>query len=436
MSAEIEMRVIGGLMTIGKNTDIRAQEAMLRLTVDFFYNESARAIFKMIQKAYQVNQDFDPAYLIEQVSSEHFLFYEELVIQYWTTSSLMGDIDHLASLKLNREIRSKLLDTINQFEQQKIPLTANVLATELCYEISKMGISDKQYVSTAEMMADMYLKNDKPKCATIPSGIETIDRLNNGGFKEGSMITIAGRSGMGKTGFGVHLAHHIASNHKHHHVLFYSLEMSDWDIYEKQLASILGKQPAELSYSDKSTGVLAAMATPFTINTKPLASIDYIEVSARTTHVKQPISVIVVDYLSIVQNKSKLESHVLKQADIALRLSALAIELNCIVIALTQVNRDYSSRDDKCPITSDAADSSGSERSSSYWFGIYRPEVDEDDYEYKNQFIVKCRKNRFGNPWKAYFAFNDGTFGEVDQQLTYIPVKPMKGIAARMNNKV
>jgi replicative DNA helicase len=145
-------------------------------------------------------------------------------------------------------------------------------------------------------------------------------------------------------------------------------------------------------------------------------SIDYIETSARLAHVKTPFSVIVVDYLGIVQNKSKFESHALKQADIALRLSALAIELDCIVIALTQVNRDYAGRQDKVPITSDAADSSGSERSSSYWLGIYRPFVD-DETQCENDFVVKCRKNRFGNTWTAYFAFNEGTFGEVHQYI-------------------
>ena len=86
------------------------------------------------------------------------------------------------------------------------------------------------------------------------------------------------------------------------------------------------------------------------------------------------------------------------------------------------------------PITSDAADSSGSERSSSYWLGIYRPEVD-DENDRKNDFVVKCRKNRFGKTWSATFAFNEATFGEVDQIRTYQPINPKKGMAHFNYNK-
>jgi replicative DNA helicase len=150
--------------------------------------------------------------------------------------------------------------------------------------------------------------------------------------------------------------------------------------------------------------------------------------------IKQPMSVIVVDYLGIVQNTSKIESHTLKQADIALRLSALAAELNCIVIALTQVNRDHAGRLDKTPITADAADSSGSERSSTYWLGIYRPIVD-DVFADPEDFIVKCRKNRFGPTWTALFAFNQATFAEMNQERAYEQPKQSKGIDAYKRHK-
>ena len=138
---------------------------------------------------------------------------------------------------------------------------------------------------------------------------------------------------MGKTCFGVHLLP-IASHPPiplRHVLFFFSLEMSASDIYEKQLSSISGKQIAKESKENQfECRFPSSLKVPFTIHSKPLASIDYIEASSRLTHVKTPFSVIVVDYLGIVQNKSKFESHALKQADISLRLSALAMELTCI----------------------------------------------------------------------------------------------------------
>jgi len=192
--------------------------------------------------------------------------------------------------------------------------------------------------------------------------------------------------------------------------------MSKKDILEKYWASVIGKHPEFFTKHEKSLAIARSLEVPISISDRKLATIDYVETASRIFSLTKPISVIVVDYINIVQNTKPFESHALRQADIAMRLSALAIELNCIVIVLCQVNRDYASRMDKCPITSDAADSSGSERSSGYWLGIHRPCVDDDDdKQLDNQFIVKCRKNRWGKPWKVLFDFNSATFGETQQ---------------------
>jgi len=432
MSVEIEMRVLGALISSGDPSDIKVQDAMLQIQDDYFYEPESLTLFKLIKRLFQAGERFEAMHLLDVCPKDELEYCGKIITQYWTFSSLKEDIHYLKTLRLNREIRKRLRDLNYGFEKEELPLTANSNAIESCMEISKLGSIENNYVFTSEMLADSYLKGEFIKSKTISSGIRTIDSLNDGGFREGSMITIAGRSGMGKTGFAVHLAYNIARNHPDKHVLFFSLEMTASDIFEKQVTAIAGRQVSEMSEAHTKEAIVKTLDPTFTIHAKPMSTIDYIEVASRTTHVKNPVSVIVVDYLGVVQNGARFESHNLKQADIALRLSALALELNCIVIALSQVNRDYSSREDKCPITSDAADSSGSERSSSYWLGIHRPEVDsEDDFSAKNQFIVKCRKNRFGNTWKATFAFNNATFGEVDQQSFWIAKKSTKGMKGK-----
>lgn len=432
MSHEIEKRVIAAYMILGECKNIEVQESMLLLTPHHFYDRHTCNLFVLINKLFENREPFDGLKLMDMVDAIDFDTYSDIISRYHSASSLIADSKRLADVRKRDLISGKLKKVYLDFEDESLPSKACQIATEGCYEISKMGVIDENYVFTAEMMADKYKFEETNSSVIIPTGIETIDKLNGGGFKESSLVTIAGRSGMGKTGFGVHLAHNLARNHKHHHVLFYSLEMTEDEICEKQLTSILGKHPVNLTKSEKADALVGLLETPFTIDRKPLATIDYIETTARIVNIRKPISVIVVDYLGIVQNKAKLETHALRQADISLRLAALALELNCIVIALTQVNRDYSSRDDKCPVTSDAADSSGSERSSGYWLGIYRPEVDKpDDGGFKNQFIVKCRKNRFGDIWTAIFGFNNATFVEVDQKLFYQPIAQVKGLKAR-----
>ena len=416
MSLEIEQRVLGTLILIGNNKHLISQQAILELNEDCFHNLDCRELFLIILKQFNGDRFFDLATLSSVVPVSLNLYVYEVSSKSWSTNLLLTDIEFLKESCRRREIGYGLTKLVTDFKTESSPNLACDIAVNGCIDIAKLGIVDDKHIFTAELNAFNYKGDTVIQTPTLTSGIKTLDTLTNGGFKNKSLITIAGRSGMGKTGFGVHLAHHIASNHLHSDVLFYSLEMAASDIYEKQLSSIAGQQIATAPRDLQLDAVSSSLRTPFTIHSKPLVSIDYIETSARLTHVKTPFSVIVVDYLGIVQNKSKFESHALKQADIALRLSALAIELDCIVIALTQVNRDYAGRPDKIPQTSDAADSSGSERSSSYWLGVYRPFVD-DDAACENDFVVKCRKNRFGPTWTAYFAFNEGTFGEVNQYI-------------------
>lgn len=432
MSLEIQSRTLAALIMLGENPNhIRLQEAMLGLNSDLFADPDARDLFCLIEGRFGAHQPCDLVRMMNCVPQSLFDFLMRTVETAWSINTLSSDIKYLTETNRLRIMKDKFNQVAREAKAESIPELACSILTDGCIEIGKLGALNENHVFTAEMNAAAWHADELGEDQITPSGIQTLDNLNGGGFKENCLITIAGRSGMGKTGFGVHLAHHLASNHRNKHVLFYSLEMSAADIYAKQLATILGEQP---QYADCNNAIKVSKEVPFTIITKPLASISYIETTSRIMAIKQPMSVIVVDYLGIVQNTSKLESHTLKQADIALRLSALAAELNCIVIALTQVNRDHAGRVDKTPITADAADSSGSERSSTYWLGIYRPIVD-DVFADPEDFIVKCRKNRFGPVWTALFAFNQATFAEMSQERAYEQAKPAKGIDAYKRHK-
>src|SRR5574338_747465 len=82
-------------------------------------------------------------------------------------------------------------------------------------------------------------------------------------------------------------------------------------------------------------------------------------------------------------------------------------------MALIQVNRDYKSRPvgDRCPQVSDAAESSGSVRSATWWIGIDQPQKDSQEIEFKDLFQVACRKNRNGSNFYTELDFvNEGFY--------------------------
>jgi replicative DNA helicase len=234
-----------------------------------------------------------------------------------------------------------------------------------------------------------------------------------------SLIFVAAGSGVGKTGFSIFLLDAIARQQPGSQTLFFSIEMEYSQIWMRHLGVCAGKPFDQLSEDECMSAVTKLSAVPMrlydTAICRDVSDLDFILNTARLRAMEKPISVIVVDYLGLVECKQKFERHELQQSFIVKELSKLAQQLNCTVILLSQINRGAATRadGDRCPWPHDAADSSGGHKSSNYWLGVDRPELYRDDPLYSNQFVIKCRKNRFGNLFELILAFNGGTFAEV-----------------------
>jgi replicative DNA helicase len=292
----------------------------------------------------------------------------------------------------------------------------------LNYRESKHGMSN---IEIAEAFYDGKITQSKK----LPTTCDQLNDALEGGIMPKSLIIIAAGASVGKTGFSIYLLDCIARAHPGSESLFFSIEMEYDQIWMRHVGICAGKQFDKLTNDERLAAIAKTLEVPMKIYDTALcratSDIDFILTTARLRAMEKPISVIVVDYLGLVQNKGNFERNDLKQSDITSKLAQLAIELNCIVIALSQINRGASNRgaEDRCPWPHDAADSSGGHRSSSLWLGVDRPELYQDDPCYRNQFVVKCRKNRFGNTFDLIFAFNEGTFAEVQSGWFRQPMK-------------
>jgi replicative DNA helicase len=237
-----------------------------------------------------------------------------------------------------------------------------------------------------------------------------------------SLIFAAAAPSTGKTGFAIYLLEVIARTQPDKECLFFSLEMEAMHIAMRHIGICAGKKFDSLSKEERllaSCKSKELKASVFDTNIlKNGADIDVITTTARMRAKDNKISVIVVDYLGLVKVKGKFERNDLKLTEITDQLGQLAIELNCTVIVLSQINRQAAQRgeEDRCPWPHDAANSSGGHNSASYWLGLDRPEIYRPhEREFENQFVVKCRKNRFGDLHDTIYGFNGGTFGDYIQ---------------------
>lgn len=422
---ELESRVLETLMDLESPTEYRIQQAMLKLKPKCFYKPENVEIFGLIRKAFDESRTFGFVDILIECSvntdlHEHMVKIMSDFREYHASNvHFECDIDKLLTLANLRKQLSLNSQIITAVDECTDPIEAqNILADGLRDMASLTLIESKHGISNDEIAAD-YLDGKIAEDMKLPTTSKQLNDLLAGGIMPKSLIIVAAGASVGKTGFSIWLLDAIARNQPDRESLFFSIEMEYKHIWMRHVGICAGKTFDKLTEEERTRAVRKSMQVPMKIYDaaicRQVADIDFILNTSRLRALQRPISVIVVDYLGLVQSNGKFDSNYLKHEYVTSRLAELAIQLNCTVIALSQINRGAANRsnDDRCPWPHDAADSSGGHRSSSLWLGVDRPELYQDDPCYRGQFVVKARKNRFGNTFDWLLDFKDGAFGEV-----------------------
>lgn len=425
-SLETEHEVLETIMHFADHKNIRVQKAMLSLTTDCFYNSDNKSVFRLIRDCFTKQEPFhfvDILSLIPSSNPELFERMSWLIDSYGKAHAGESNFEHYVErliilgklrqqLSLSRQMIQAVDECPSAHDAQAIMAQSLTEISELRYSRSKHGID---YVEIAEDFYDGKMTTE----SKLPTACEQLNEVLDGGFMPKSLILAAAAPSVGKTWFSIFLMDAIARMKPEHQSLFFSIEMEYKNIWERHVGIRAGKPFDKLNYDERLAAIAKLMCQPTKIYDaeicRSVSDIDFIRTTARLRAMEKPISVIVVDYLGLVDSQQHYEANHLKQTDITSKLARLAIELNCTVIALSQINRGAANRaaDDRCPWPHDASDSSGGHKSSSYWLGLDRPELYQDDPCYRNQFVIKCRKNRFGGTFELVLAFNEGIFSEV-----------------------
>lgn len=426
-SLETEQEVLQTIMHFAEHTNARIQKAMLKLTGECFYNMDHRTLFSMVKDSFHKQEPFHFVDILVKIpkdgrGAELHQTLSWLIDNYGKCHAGESNFEHyvdrlitLAKLRKQLHLAEGMLkdvrDCASPEDAQELLATALTEIAGLSYRESKHGISNIE-------ISEDYYDGKIVEEIKIPTMCNDLNQALEGGIMPKSLIIVAAGASVGKTGFSIFLMDSIARAQVDTQCLFFSIEMEYKHIWMRHVGICAGKPFDKLTYDERLAAVTKAMMVPTMIYDTavcPAASdIDFILTTARLKAMEKPISVIVVDYLTLVETKIHFERNDLKQSYITGKLAQLAIELNCTVIALSQINRGAANRgiDDRCPWPHDAADSSGGHRSSSLWFGVDRPELYMEEPQYNNQFVVKCRKNRFGNTFELIYGFNGGTFGK------------------------
>lgn len=408
---EIEMRTISALIHLGDPSELRVQNAMLKLDRECFADMDHRILFDLLEELFAKGNAFDFVEFMTLVPAEQYhLLSKAVKEEYCFSHNLEHDVEKLLAYRAWRKQVKILVDTVNSSMAQTLPEEALEVIREELQALSKTTTqtSTASIVRTYETIADEFLCEEEGDDSEFKIDIPDLPLVPNR-----ALITIAGRSGHGKTFFALHLMDKIIDAHPEKHSLYFNLEMHERVMMERH-AKLLGVQGNSRRDVIKN-GIAKLLPKNVSLISEPMITIEQIETECRLASIRQSLAVVVVDYLGLIRSKTRTESKHLEQNDIAKRLAALSLELDCVVIALIQVNRDFKTRPvgDRCPLTTDASDSMGSVHSSSWWLGIDQPQNDDSSGEYQDLFMVACRKNRGDSGlFNLNLKFRDGMFSK------------------------
>ena len=247
----------------------------------------------------------------------------------------------------------------------------------------------------------------------LETGFKDFDQLTSG-LQSSELVIIAGRPSMGKTTFALNIAQHAALAPDEKPVLVFSLEMpgdalamrmlSAWARID-QLKLRTGKF-TENDWPRFSSAVGALSEAKLYIDDTPaLSPIELRSRARRLAREHNGLSLIVVDYIQLMQIPSIRENRTAEISEISRSLKALAKELDVPIIGLSQLNRSLEQRHDKRPVMSDLRESGALEQDADLIVFIYRDEVYHEDTMDKGISEIIVGKHRNGPIGKVKLTF-------------------------------
>jgi replicative DNA helicase len=255
----------------------------------------------------------------------------------------------------------------------------------------------------------------------LETGYKSLDLILQG-LQPSSMTIIGARPGTGKTAFALGILIHVGAVVKRP-ALFFSLEMSRQELAERILASTARIDSSKLRTGDLSDADWNRAHEAFGFLQSAQVFIDdnpsltVMDVRSRARRIKQQqgdLGVVIVDYLQLMSSRGRTENRQVEVSDMSRSLKILARELQCPVIALSQLSRKLEDRADKRPVMSDLRESGSLEQDADVVLFLFRPEqYGEVANDQKSEAEIIVGKNRNGPTRTAHLTWR-GEFARFD----------------------
>lgn len=341
--------------------------------------------------------------------------------------SVLANVTYHAGIVREHSIRRKLIEAGNRIIT--LAYQNDRSTTEIISEIEKLIFDASQNKSSSEVrhvrdiIAPVFVnveerhKRNDTSTAGYPTGFSDLDAYT-GGLQPGSLNIIAARPSMGKTAFAMNIAQ-FGGTEANVPVLIFSVEMPAEQIVFRMLAA-----EGRVDLSQLNTGTFDAKTFEtvreacdvlakreiYIDDDSMLTAIDF-RTRCRRFKTKHPdLGLIIVDYLQLMNSGTYNPNNGRQQevAEISRMLKAVARELKCPVLALSQLSRAAEQRVEKKPQLSDLRDSGAIEQDADVVILLFREDYygdNEQNEEQDSKADIRIAKNRNGSTGTFHLIF-------------------------------
>lgn len=390
------------------------------LSVHDFYRDDHRRIYRHIARLIDQAKPADVVTVHESIEQSEDkdktggLAYLGSLAQNTPSAS---NIRRYAEIVRDRGVLRRLVAVGNDIADSAINPQGKEVAQLLdeaeskVFEIAESGQRGKQgFLQMEQLVAqvmervDFLYSRDNPSDITgMPTGFADLDSYTSG-LQPGDLVIVAGRPSMGKTAFSINIGENVALA-TGAPVAIFSMEMAGSQIATRMLGSI-GRvdqhklrtgRLADEDWSRLTDAVGKLHTAPIHIDDTPALNCLELRARARRLHRQYgKLGLIIIDYLQLMSASSTGENRATEISEISRSLKALAKELQCPVIALSQLNRSLEQRPNKRPVMSDLRESGAIEQDADLILAIYRDEVYNPDSADKGKAEILILKQRNG----------------------------------------
>ncbi len=394
-SAEAEQSVIGS-MIMDRDAIITASEI---LNAEDFYQHQYGVLYDAMIELFQEGKPVDLITLQSKLKEKEVppeLCSLEFISDLIRSVPTSANVKYYATIVSEKALLRRLIKVTEgitnmcYLDKEKVDVVLEQTEKEVFSIVQNRSSGD--FVSIKDIVIKSLdsieaASKSKGSVTGIATGFYDLD-YKMAGLQPSDLILVAARPSMGKTAFVLNIAEYVAVRNKITTAIF-SLEMSKNQLVNRILSmnSKVDSQAirsGELNDEDWAKLMESARTvgeSGLIIDDTPGISITELRSKCRKFKLEHNLGLIIIDYLQLMSGGKKSESRQQEISEISRSLKALAREVNCPVIALSQLSRAVEQRPDKRPMLSDLRESGAIEQDADVVMFIYRDDYYNHDSE-------------------------------------------------------